>query len=120
MSPLLQALLRANPKQWAAAAEAVASLARASGTAAARGARRHASSVYLSPAFNEVWAEAARFAKASARPRGAAAWRALPRLPRLRAPSQLFVLAHRARELPAVAARLPNFSGALVFLLVGG
>ena len=120
MSPLLQALLRANPKQWAAAAEAVASLARASGTAAARGARRHASSVYLSPAFNEVWAEAARFAKASARPRGVAAWRALPRLPRLRAPSQLFVLAHRARELPAVAARLPNFSGALVFLLVGG
>ena len=119
MSPLLQALLRANPKQWAAAAEAVASLARASGTAAARGARRHASSVYLSPAFNEVWAEAARFAKASARPRGVAAWRALPRLPRLRAPSQLFVLAHRARELPAVAARLPNFSGALVFLLVG-
>ena len=32
--------------------------------------------------------------------RGAAAWRALPRLPRLRAPSQLFVLAHRAREPP--------------------
>ena len=121
MSPLLQALLRANPKQWTAAAEAVASLARASGTAAARGARRHASNVYASPAFNEVWAEATRFAKlASAPPRGVEAWRALPRLPRLRAPSQLFVLAHRARELPAVAARLPNFSGALVFLLVGG
>ena len=121
MSPLLQALLRANPKQWTAAAEAVASLARASGTAAARGARRHASNVYASPAFNEVWAEATRFAKLASAPKsGVAAWRALPRLPRLRAPSQLFVLAHRARELPAVAARLPNFSGALVFLLVGG
>ena len=40
----------------------------------------------LVPAFNEVWAEAARFAKVSARPRGVAAWRALPRLPRLAHP----------------------------------
>ena len=75
MSPLLQALLRANPKQWTAAAEAVASLARASGTAAARGARRHASNVYASPAFNEVWAEATRFAKLASAPKsGVAAW----------------------------------------------
>ena len=41
MSPLLQALLRVNPKQWTAAAEAVEALARASGAKAARGARRH-------------------------------------------------------------------------------
>ena len=122
MSPLLQALLRVNPKQWTAAAEAVEALARASGAKAARGARRHASSVYATPAFREVWAEASRFAKMASAPErvGAAAWRALPRLPRLRAPSQLFVLAHQAHELPAVAARLPNFSGALVLTLVGG
>ena len=122
MSPLLQALLRVNPKQWTAAAEAVEALARASGAKAACGVRRPAPSIYATPEFRGAWAEASRFAKIVSTPEriGVTAWRALPRLPRLRAPSQLFVLAHQTRQLPAVAARLPNFSGALVLSLVGG
>ena len=128
MSPLLGALLRVNPKQWSAAVEAVASVATVTTRTARAQYRSYGYSVYAnSPVFAEVWAEASRFAVlAASRPRRLAssslvtqAWRALPPLPKLRAPSPLFILGHQTRN-AVVASKLPNFSGAAVMLLVGG
>ena len=131
MSPLLRALLRANPKQYAAAVSALATVSlrstRNTGRTVLQQYRSYGQSVATSPAFARVWGEASLFLQSAKRaPRNlgqksiaSQAWQALPGLPRLRAPSQLYVLGHQGRD-AAVASKLPNFSGALVMLLVGG
>ena len=133
MSPLLAALLRQHPAQWAAAGDALAAVAR---RAAARSflprldphARARA---HTTAGFGEVWAVAARVAAsgvfssaggssaAVARVSAGPARFAAAVFANLRAPSALFVLGHHARD-AVLARRLPNFSGVLVMLLVGG
>ena len=133
MSPLLAALLRQHPAQWAAAGDALAAVAR---RAAARSflprldphARARARTT---AGFGEVWAVAARVAAsgvfssaggssaAVARVSAGPARFAAAVFANLRAPSALFVLGHHARD-AVLARRLPNFSGVLVMLLVGG
>jgi hypothetical protein len=136
MSPLLAALLRQNPTQWAAAGDALAHTARA---AMARQQRHFSLGKWLrssSPAsaqstaaFSKVWAEAGRFAysgAAAVRVTAAttAATATASRVAAMvvatmpRAPSALFLLGHHAQN-TAVARRLPNLSGVMVLMVIG-